>query len=211
MPDSLTLSRTVDLGHLLTALTLFAGFVWWLFKTIREWKKSSTEEARSGALRLLLKILREQDRPVELSELKAIFNSDALARDRKAYCKKRWRFENDQDFEAAIYRLDWESKIDFVGPHAVQFRVDERPPTNREETRSARIALNAADEARMLQVVIDAFNDHEFSEWNLVSLARDTYRVAPAKIEEFVKKHLYSNDAAVARRATAVLAALTQR
>ncbi len=205
MDAAFTLSRSVDVGHLLTALTLFAGFVWWLVKTIREWRRASEEDARSGALRLLLKILRDADKPMELAALKETFNADELAQQRRAYCKKRFRFKTDQEFEAAIYRLDWESKIDFVGPHAIRFRVDER------EEKGTRVSLGASEQSRILQLVSDAFNDPEFSEWSLVSLARQTYRVTPADLESFLKSNLYNPEPRLARRAAAVLAELASR
>jgi hypothetical protein len=43
---------------------------------------------------------------------------------RRRACGRDFRFESDALFEAAVYRLDFEGKIDFVAPHEVRFRLD---------------------------------------------------------------------------------------
>src|SRR5262245_51814011 len=105
----------VDVGLFLTFVTLIAGFLWWLYTTIRAWRKTGTDEARSGALRLLLRMLRErQGSPASIKSLFEEFHSPNLKALRKAYCRRDFKFKNESTFEAAIYRLDWESKIDFI-------------------------------------------------------------------------------------------------
>jgi hypothetical protein len=53
----LTLKPEIDVGHLLTFITLAAGFVWWLITTMRTWRRTARQDAESGALRLLLYLL----------------------------------------------------------------------------------------------------------------------------------------------------------
>ena len=116
--------REIDVGHFLTFLTLIAGFGWWLFTTIRSWRKTAEEDARSGALRLLLRLLRDKNgAPVRLSDLFQEFNSAGMKELRKAYCRKKWQFKDEMQFEAAIYRLDWEGKIKFASKDEVCFRL----------------------------------------------------------------------------------------
>jgi hypothetical protein len=61
---------TVDVGQFLTFLTLVGGFLWWLYTSIRGWRQKAAEDARSGALRLILKILRNDAKgPMALKAL----------------------------------------------------------------------------------------------------------------------------------------------
>jgi hypothetical protein len=55
----LNFDSTVDVGAFLTFLTLVTGIVAWWFKTLKEWRRDALRQAENGALRLLLKILRE--------------------------------------------------------------------------------------------------------------------------------------------------------
>ena len=58
-----SLKKEIDIGTFLTFITLVAGFVLWLYSTLKSWHDKGQEEARSGALRLLLKLLREDSEP----------------------------------------------------------------------------------------------------------------------------------------------------
>src|SRR5690349_16760873 len=103
----------IDISALLTLITLVGGFIWWAYTTQREWRRKTFDDARSGALRLLLRILREREEThVSLIELHNLFRSPQMKTLRKAYCKRDFRFKNESEFEAAVYRLDWEGKID---------------------------------------------------------------------------------------------------
>ena len=72
-----TFDQTIAAAAVLTFITLTAGFLAWTAKTFQEQRLDSMDEAEDGALRLLLKILRERyvnnQRPIELSELRAEF------------------------------------------------------------------------------------------------------------------------------------------
>jgi hypothetical protein len=119
----LNFDSTVDVGAFLTFLTLVTGIVAWWFKTLKEWRRDALRQAENGALRLLLKILRERYQadqgPVSLRELQAEFSEP----DRKAYCERDFKFKDDQHFERAIYQLQWEFKIDFAAGDRVLFRT----------------------------------------------------------------------------------------
>jgi hypothetical protein len=127
MLGTLNFDSTVDVGAFLTFLTLVAGFLAWSVKTVKEWRRDSLKEAQGGALRLLLKILRERyeadQGPVGLEELQAEFSKPARKTDRMAYCDRDFKFRDDSHFEQAIYQLHWESKIDFAAGHQVLFRT----------------------------------------------------------------------------------------
>jgi hypothetical protein len=85
MPDAvlsagasgLTFDSTLDVGTFLTFVALVVGFLGWAYKAIKEWRRDARRAAESGALRLLLKILREHYArgagPMSLSELRAEF------------------------------------------------------------------------------------------------------------------------------------------
>jgi hypothetical protein len=115
---------TVDAAAFLTFLALVAGFLGWAFKAIKEWRRDSAREAESGALRLLLKILREhRGQPVSPAGLRRDFELPGRADERRAYCGRDYRFKTDSDFDRAIYQLHWESKIDFTRRDEVVFRT----------------------------------------------------------------------------------------
>lgn len=113
-----------NLGDILTALTLLGSFIAWVLLTRRQRREQAEERRRSGALRLLLYILRNEagGNPIRLDDLKARFNRPDMRERRIAYCGRDWQFKDDPTFEAAVYRLDWEGKIDWVGVDQIKFR-----------------------------------------------------------------------------------------
>jgi hypothetical protein len=115
----------IDLGNVLTVITLAGALVGWLWLSSKEWRAKNEDKIKSGALRLLLYILRADAgaKPISLADLKARFNSPELKERRKAYCGRDWTFKTDPEFEAAIYRLDWEMKIEWVAADQIKFRV----------------------------------------------------------------------------------------
>jgi hypothetical protein len=84
-----TFDQTIDAAALVTFITLTAGFLAWTAKTFQELRRDSMREADDGALRLLLKILRERyvdnQTPIELSELRTEFEKPERKAERKAY------------------------------------------------------------------------------------------------------------------------------
>ena len=47
----------IDIGHFLTFITLVLGFLGAGYNVLKSWRKKAEEDAKSGALRLLLHIL----------------------------------------------------------------------------------------------------------------------------------------------------------
>src|SRR5947209_8663595 len=115
MMPHLIFKNDIDVGHILTLLALTAGFIWWVYTTQREWRKINRDDARSGALRLLLRRLREEPGDsITLTALREKFSLPAMKALRVEYCGRDFQFKNETQFEAAIYRLDEEGKIDFI-------------------------------------------------------------------------------------------------
>jgi hypothetical protein len=99
----LTFDHEVDVGMFLTFVTLVFGFLGWGYKTTKEWRRDARREAESGALRLLLKILRERyaadGGPISLAELRAQFERPDRKGERQAYCDRDFHFDDDDHFE----------------------------------------------------------------------------------------------------------------
>src|SRR4051812_10820151 len=94
----------IDIGHFLTFVTLVAGFAWWLYTSIAARRKTAEDEARSGALRLLLRMLRERRGvPATFEALLERFSSPELLQLRRAYCRRDFKFKDGAKFEAVIY------------------------------------------------------------------------------------------------------------
>lgn len=193
----------LDIGHFLTFITLLAGFGWWTYSTVRNWRQRAEEEARSGALRLLLYLLREQrGEPIHLDVLFDQFNAPELAARRKAYCKRNWRFESKEQFEAAIYRLDFEGKIDFVGPHEVAFSLD------RYDSRERHLQPSNADRNQLLAVLRSDIADPDVSTWDISRIAKELARLAPDETYQILSGALNGTDPEVRRRAAAIMSEL---
>jgi hypothetical protein len=165
----LTFDRKVDAGAFLTFVTLVVGFLGWTYKTVKEWRRDARREAESGALRLLLKILRERYQrdagPISLSDLRAEFDRPERKVERKAYCERDFRFKNDPQFERAIYSLRWEFKIDFAGADDVLFRTQkpDETPAGLELPVNHDVAITAFR---------TALEDREVSSWDTERLGR---------------------------------------
>src|SRR4051794_31802113 len=121
MPIAITLDRTIDAGAILTVVTILGGILAWCFREWRAWRRSEEQRAKDGALRLLLAILRQSDNPMTFDQLRAAFSAADRKKDRQEYCKKDFSFVNPTEFEAAVYRLDWEGKIDFLDANTIAF------------------------------------------------------------------------------------------
>jgi len=115
--------REIDVGHFLTFLTLLIGFAAAGYNAFIRRRKESEEKAKSGALRLMLAILREANGPMTLGELYAQFQSNEKAPLRRVYCEKAWKFTSRTQFEGAVYQLCWEMKADFVSNDSIEFRM----------------------------------------------------------------------------------------
>jgi hypothetical protein len=205
---NLKFDSTVDAGAFLTFLTLVAGFLAWSFKTIKEWRRDALREANNGALRLLLKILRERYQadqgPVSLRELQTEFSKPDRKTDRKAYCERDFKFKDDPHFERAIYQLHWESKIDFAAGDRVLFRTA-RPFDPPRPRLHARVDPGVAVEA--FKVALSEDFDRDF---DVERLGRLAGHLDPAGAQAAVESAVDQarNDPARLRKLLLVTAAL---
>lgn len=162
----LTFDGTIDAGALLTSLTLLAGFAVWSYKANKDWREKRQALAESGALRLLLKILRERYErhagPLSLAELQTEFEHPKRKPEREAYCHRNFRFRDAPHFETAIYQLQWEFKIDFAAADKVIFR----------STRTDVSLEVPVDRHFVLSTFEESLEDSEISIWDLENLGR---------------------------------------
>ncbi len=201
MPVKFT--NVIDVGHILTLIALAAGFLGWIYATQREWRRTTRDDARSGALRLLLRILRQQKGvPISLSTLHENFKSEGMKPLRIAYCKRDWKFKTDADFESAIYRLDWEGKIFFVSQDEILFRVD----PNR--TGTGQFHANSEDKKFMLQALEGAITNLEINAWDLEKLAQSCMQVAPEPASQLLHDGLKSTNEKVRLRVASIIGKL---
>ena len=121
------LKKEVAVGDLLTSFTILASFIGWLIATTTKNSEKKRDENKSGALRFLLKLLREKENKVfTFDELKVEFESVTRKEERQLYCGKNFKYKSQSEFEAAIYRLDWEMKIEFITTNEIKFKVDRK-------------------------------------------------------------------------------------
>jgi hypothetical protein len=168
----LTFDRTVDAGAFLTFVTLVAAFFGWSYKAYKEWRRDEQREAEGGALRLLLRILRDQrGKALSPSELKAIFQSDDLKGLRKAYGGKNFKFKGDPDpeFDKAIYALQWEGKVDFTADDKLVLRTTLEDP---------RLPL-PFDQEHVVEALKTTLAQPKLDSWDIEQLAKLSMRIAP--------------------------------
>lgn len=196
----LTFKSDIDVGVFLTFLTLIAGFVWWLYTSIRTWRRTSFEEARSGALRLLLRLLRERrGAPISIRFLYAEFSAPQQRNRRKAYCRRNFKFKDEATFESAVYRLDWEGKIDFVTTDEIVFRV------HRTEIQAPPFLLSNTDPGRIVDIFRQSCSDPKIDSWELEKLARTSMRVAPTETSALIHEILHDSSSPAHVRVAVIL------
>jgi hypothetical protein len=173
----LTFDHTIDAGAFLTFVTLAVGFLGWAYKTIKEWRRDAQREAENGALRLLLKILRERYQrdagPVALDDLRAEYERPERVLERKAYCGRDFHYKDGPHFERAIYQLQWEFKIDFAAGDEVLFRTSAPSLAN-----STRLDVSV-DRDLAMSCFTDALAQDDVQFWDLERLGRLAARVDP--------------------------------
>jgi hypothetical protein len=191
----------IDIGHFLTFVTLVVGFGWWLFTTIKSWRDRGRDEARSGALRLLLKMLMDApDQRLPLATLFETFQSPANTVQRFTYCRRRWKFDNYQRFEAAIYRLHQEGKIDFTSEKQVALR------TEHVWDRWKSFVPNKDDIAAIMAAFKVALYEPADYVIGLQDVAEGAMRVAPAECGQLLRDALKNGDDRIKRRAAMLIA-----
>ena len=198
----LTFDPKVDLGHFLTFLTLAAGFCWWLYTGIKSRRKAAEDEAWSGAARLLLKLLRDRGVAASMEALYAEFNSPNLSTQRKAYCRRDWKFKDMTQFEAAVYRLDFEGKIDFPSGNEIAFRLDHS------DSRGPRFFPSEVDRSKLLEIFERAIPSEDVNIWDLEKLAEASMRASPEETALVIRRELQNANAVVQRRAASIVGRL---
>jgi len=177
-----------------------SGFLWWAYTFNRDARTKRKEAAKSGALRLLLRILRSSHgNSWSLEDLATEFSSPENEGLRRGYCGRNFLFETEAEFEAAIYQLDWEGKIDFVSQKDVAFRVDQ---VNDREVRLPDLIDNAP---ALLQIFEDSLGDETFSTWDVERIARACAKLSPTETTGMIQRALASTDQRVRIRAASIL------
>ena len=197
---NLEFKHEIDIGNFLTFVTLVAGFIWWLYSTMRNWRDRSRDEARSGALRLLLKLL--MDAPHQRLGLEALFKtfqSPENAPQRYTYCRRRWKFDNYQRFEAAIYRLHQEGKIDFASEKQVALR------TERVWDRWKMFVPDNDDGKAVVEIFRKALDEPGEHVVGLMDVAEAAMRIAPADSARLLRQALKTGDDRTKHRAVMVI------
>jgi hypothetical protein len=198
----LSLNRQIDIGTFLTFITLVAGFGWWLYSTLKSWHDKGQEEARSGALRLLLKLLRDSpNQRIDLQLLYDKFQSDDNAEARRIYCRRSWKFKSYPNFEGAIYRLHYEGKIDFASPAEITFR------TERRYARWKQYLPTEADGKAIVAILVGAMRNPD-PVFGLSDIAEAAMHVDPAACTRILREHLNDADAKIRQRAAMLIGRL---
>jgi hypothetical protein len=181
------------------------GFVWWLYSTTRAWREKGQEEARSGALRLLLKLLRDApNQRIDLQDLFAQFQSGENAKLRRLYCGRRWKFKSFQHFEGAIYRLHFEGKVHFLSATKVTF------VTERSYDGWRQFIPTDGDTKAVMDVFSSMFRDANDYAFGFADIAEAAMRLDSVECTRIVHEHLNGPDEKVKRRAAMLVGRLVR-
>ena len=203
----ITFEPKVDIGTFISGIAITAAFLSWAGKSLVSWIRNARKEARSGALRVLLKLLRERSEPVKLKVLYDDYQSDVRKNLRRSYCKQNlfvrdYKFKDEATFEAAIYSLDWEGKIDFNSPNEVSFRLDRRYVAPR-GSRTLRAAPEIID--KVVATVEAATKDPKTQRYDLDPLFDAVMRLAPERGAALLKAMLDDSDLQTRQRAASMI------
>jgi hypothetical protein len=199
--DHWRFKREIQIGDAFTSATLLAGFLGFLIATIKDRRKKAKDESESGALRLILKLLRDNPGSMKLDKLKGLFDTPETKELRKAYCARDFKFKNSTTFEAAVYRLHYEGKIDFVSSDEIAFRVHERFDNNPSPSMDI-----APPSLTMFTIFKDVFLDQRTNAWELEPLARSALVYDREVTSQFLAESAKNPDIGVQRRLAVVLA-----
>jgi hypothetical protein len=200
-----TFKQEVDAGAFIAALVAVAGVASWFIKSLVAWRRHQKEESRNGALRVLLRLLRDAGRPLALTTLQRTFEAESSRGLRQAYCRqgiflRDFRFTGKEEFEAAIYRLDYEGKIDFVDPDTISFRTD-RLRAERERS----FAPTHEDAKTALDVLEGAAKAPEVVQWQFADMLATAMQLDPSRASTILRGMLMATDVEQQRRAVAVM------
>lgn len=200
----LAINTEIDLGHLLTIVTVLGAILAWFLSRWRERIREKNDYARSGALRLILRLLRDKNENiVSAQQLFERFYSDDSKRLRKEYCHKNFLFKDRRQFDGALYRLEDEGKVRFDGDDTVVYRYQEKMSDTLD--RANRMQLLNEDLERIYRTFIEGFDNYEIRIWDLKDLARVVNRIRPKELHEFLREKLSSESWKVRARATEII------
>lgn len=180
------LGPALDTAAVIAVVTLVFGILSWTYQQWREWRRREYDRGRNGALRLLLKLLREASEDgqseVPLKRLHEKFAAPELRDTRKAYCyDPNYAFEDEPDFEAAVYSLQWEGKVDFVSADSVAIRIARQINTGQ---------VSWLDADQVLEAFRASLTDTEINELTVKALGRLAARVDLERTRQFLRVEL---------------------
>ena len=205
-----TINTEIDLGHFLTFLTILGGVIAWLVSNRKQRSREKDDYARSGALRLLLRLMRDDRNPVaSANDLFARFQSPDNKAIRVEYCRKNFLFIDRRQFDGALYRLEDEGKIRFDGADTVLYRQQERITDALDDIQ--KMQLTQEDHDKILQTLSDGFADPEIRDWDLRDIVRVANRVSPEQVQAFLRQRLDSHEWSDRVKATRLIEVVMDR
>lgn len=221
LPGGFRLDKKIDVGDSLTALTITAGFIWFLVLRTREARANRQSRAESGAMRLVLKILREHGAPMSVGALYERFTSPDMKPGRVAYCGRDYTFKDRDDYDKLLYALDYENTIDFVDEDEVMFRVDGYAKRQHEEAleraralqqQAARTRLEPADRDAMFAGIRIALLDgeHGFA-WDMRDAVVALIKADRLRALTLLREALNAEDSRIRTRTTALFNELAEK
>jgi hypothetical protein len=147
-----TIKTEIDLGHLLTLITVCGGIIAWAITQYKSRKREIIDYAHGGAIRLLLRILRKSEANVfSAHKLYDLYQSPENKMLRKEYCKINFRFTNYPQFEAALYGIEEEGKIRYDGKDMIIYKQREKIQSEIETI--SKMQLNEKDKQSILDIL----------------------------------------------------------
>jgi len=188
-----TLKNEIDLGHLLTLITVCGGIIAWAITQYKSRKREIIDYAHGGAIRLLLRILRNsEDNVVSSHKLYELYQSPENKRLRKEYCKINFRFKDYPQFEAALYGIEEEGKIRYDGNDTVVYKQREKIQSDMETT--SKMQLNDTDKQNILKTFYDGFENNKIDVWNIREITRIANKINPNAVQRLLREKSTSDN-----------------
>lgn len=118
---NLETSIQISLGEAMTMASVLGAVGVFIFERYWNARRNEQERLFGGALRLILKHVRDQKEPRTIAEHWEIFIDDVDGRN--SYCKGAFSDMSLDDFTAEIYNLRLEGQIDITPGHQIVYRI----------------------------------------------------------------------------------------
>lgn len=118
---NLDVSIQISLGDAMTFASVIVAIIVFLFERYGTAFGNEQKRLYGGALRLILKHIRDQPEPKTITEHWEIFIADVEGR--KTYCKGEFSNMSLDEFTAEIYTLRFEGQIEITPGHQVVYRI----------------------------------------------------------------------------------------